>query len=345
MISVAVVGLGRIGSKNGHMSGPEGQVPLSHVGAVLANPEIGLAAMVDPDPAARDDAARLWQGQTSAPVLEFMDRIPSGSVDVVTLCTPTAQRGTDVATALALRPKVLIVEKPLAADLIEAQRLHTATLNAGVTLQVNYNRRHDPRTRAFAESFPGIPKKVILRYGRGLFNYASHMIDLLMQWFGPIQTVQSRDRCLASVDKSDGDRNIDFWCRLESGVEAIFIGLDGLDYDQLDIELYFADQRLSYLSGGAEQRAWHSEADLFYQGYSHLAEGGGASTGQIGGFRELYDNVHQHLAFNQPLTGCDGTGAVLVQAVLAAVVRSTEDGGIPIEIDDFIERYEKGTHP
>jgi predicted dehydrogenase len=345
MISVAVVGLGRIGSRNGHMAGAEPRVPLSHVGAVLANPEIGLAAMVDPDPAARDDAARLWQGQTSAALLGSMDEIRSGSVDVVTLCTPTEQRSTDVAAALALQPKILIVEKPLAADLSEAQRLHTAILSAGVTLRVNYNRRHDPRTRAFAESLPGLPRKIILRYGRGLFNYASHMIDLLMQWFGPIVTVQSHDRRPASNDKSEGDPNIDFWCRFQNGVEAVFIGLDDLDYDQFDIELYFADRRLSYLSGGAEQRSWHGEADLFYQGYNHLAENGGASIGQIGGFRELYHNIRQHLEFGQTLAGCDGVGAVLVQAVLAAAVRSAEDGGTLIELNDYIERHKKRTHP
>ena len=92
MIAVAVVGLGRIGSRNGHMTRPEPRVPLSHVGAVLANPSISLAAMVDSDPAARADAALLWHGQTSAPLLESMDGIPSGSVDVITLCTPTARR-------------------------------------------------------------------------------------------------------------------------------------------------------------------------------------------------------------------------------------------------------------
>lgn len=345
MIAVAVVGLGRIGSRNGHMTGSEPQVPLSHVGAVLANPEISLAAMVDLDPAAREDAAQLWQGQTSAPLLESMDEIPSGSVDVVALCTPTAHRGDDVAAALALRPKILVVEKPLAPDLRSTQQLQAAAADAGVALRVNYNRRHDPLTRAFAESFPGVPKKVILRYGRGLFNYASHMIDLLMQWFGPIATVQSHDNYAALADKSDDDPNIDFWCRFLNGVETVFVSLDGLGYDQFDIELYFAGQRLSYLSGGAEQRSWQSEADLFYQGYNHLAESvDGASIGQIGGFRELYQNIRQHLEFGQPLEGCDGASAVLVQAVLAATIHSAENGGISIELHDFIERHEKRTH-
>jgi len=274
-----------------------------------------------------------------------MDGIPSGSVDVITLCTPTERRDIDVATALALQPKILVVEKPLAPDLTGAQQLQAAALSAGVALRVNYNRRHDPRTRAFAEIFPGTPRKVILRYGRGLFNYASHMVDLLMQWFGPIETVQSHDSYMAQARNLDDDPNIDFWCRFQNGVEAIFISLDGLAYDQFDIELYFADQRLSYLSGGAEQRSWRGKADLFYQGYDHLAESNdGASIGQIGGFRELYQDIHQHLEFGRPLGGCDGTGAVLVQAVLAAVVDSAEHGGTLIELHDFIERHNKRTH-
>jgi len=342
MITVAVIGLGRIGSRNGHMSAPNTEVPLSHVGAILANTGIRLAVMVDPDPAARQDATQLWQGRTEASVLAAMDAIPEGSIDVITLCTPTAQRGGDIEAALALRPKVLIVEKPLASDLPEAVRLKTMIEDAGVVLRVNYNRRFDQRTRNFAGRFPGMPQKIVLRYGRGLFNYASHMIDLLVQWFGPIAAVQSYTNQLGRSEPFTGDPNIDFWCRFQNGIEAVFIGLDGLNYDQFDIDIYFADQRLSYLSGGAEQRSWLGEDDLNYQGYRHLAEvSDGASTGQIGGFRELYDNIRLYLEWGQPLAGCDGAGAVLVQTALAAVIHSAKDGGISIKLDDFHERYEK----
>jgi predicted dehydrogenase len=298
--------------------------------------------MVDPDPAARQDATQLWQGRTEASVLSAMGAIPEGSVDVITLCTPTEQRGGDVEAALALRPKVLIVEKPLASGLPEAARLKTMVEDAGVVLRVNYNRRFDRRTRDFVERFPGTPQKIVLRYGRGLYNYASHMIDLLMQWFGPIATVQSHTNQLGRFEHFTDDLNIDFWCRFQNGIEAVFIGLHGLAYDQFDIDIYFADQRLSYLSGGAEQRLWRGEDNLYYQGYRHLAEAGdSASTGQIGGFRELYDNIREYLELEQPLAGCNGADAILVQTALAAVVRSAKDGGTSIELHDFLERYEK----
>ena len=109
MTRVAVVGLGRVGSRNDAHSYP---VPLSHVGAVLATPGVRLVGMVDPDPRARAEAGAAWGGRTDVkPSANLAD---VGPAEVVALCTPTSSRLVDVRTALALGPRVLVVEKPLA---------------------------------------------------------------------------------------------------------------------------------------------------------------------------------------------------------------------------------------
>ena len=33
----------------------------------------------------------------------------------------------------------------------------------------------------FRDSLPGTPRHVVGRYGKGLFNYAPHMVDLLIR--------------------------------------------------------------------------------------------------------------------------------------------------------------------
>lgn len=319
MADAAVVGLGRVGSRNDDVADAE---PLSHVGAVLATPGIRLVAMVDSDRHARAAAAARWRDATDAAILASMDDIAPGSVDVVALCTPTARRAEQVAAALALRPRVLIVEKPLAADLVAARSLVRRAAAADVTLRVNYNRRFDPATRAFRDWFSGTPAKAVLRYGKGLHNYASHMVDLLLDWFGPATAVQ------ALGPAGRGDPNLDFRCRMAAGFDALFVGVDGLGYDQFEIELLFPDRRLEYAAGGALRRLWRPREDVFYRGYAHVpAEAEETETGRVGGFRELYAAVRDHLNMGAPLAGCDGDAAVAGLAVLDAALRSARDGG------------------
>jgi UDP-N-acetyl-2-amino-2-deoxyglucuronate dehydrogenase len=326
MISAAVIGLGRIGSRN---DAARNERPLSHVGAILATEEIELAAMVDVDACARESAAELWRHRTDAALLPSMADIAPGSLDVITICTPTSRHADDVAVAIALKPRVVIVEKPLAADLAGARTIVSLAEAAAVPVIVNFNRRFDTATQAFAGRFPGLPQKVILRYGKGLSNYASHMIDLLLHWFGDIEAVQA----VPHQWDETSNPTIDFRCRFDSGFDAIFCGIENIDYDLFDIELYFSDRRMGYLNGGAERREWHPVDSLHYAGYAHLSERRDLlASGQIGGFHELYRAAAKYLSDGGPLPGCKAREAMRVQMVIDAVRQSGAQGGRVIEL-------------
>jgi len=98
--------------------------------------------------------------------------------------------------------------------------------------------------------------------------------------------------------------------------------------DDLDVDVFFADRRMGYHSGGAARSVSHPVPDLYYRGYAHLPElGQEAWVSQIGGFRELYEGIRDHYAKERPLAGCDGLMAVAVQRVLHSVLLSASDGG------------------
>ena len=193
---------------------------------------------------------------------------------------------------------------------------------------MNFNRRFDPGSRAFRASFPGTPRKAVLRYGKGLMNYGSHLVDLLIDWSGPIRAVQA-----LGGPEGDGDPALSFRCAMAQGFDAVALGFSGLAYDQFEAEFYFDAARLDYLSGGAERRLWRPVADRIYMGYAHLAEAGGpADVEVVAGFRELYAALRDHLAHGVPLAGCGPADAIHGLEVIEAALHSAGQGGIEVAI-------------
>lgn len=324
MIPVVLVGLGRIGAGN---VGLAGGLPLSHLAALRAVEGLAPVALVDADEAARAAAPRDHPGIAPGTVMASLDGVGALDGGIAVLATPPAGRAALLAQVLQRRPRVVIVEKPLALDIAEARSMVAAAERAGVALRVNFHRRFDARHRRWRMLAPQSPRLVSLRYGKGLYNYASHMVDLLMDWYGAVAEV----RALGPVPAGQADPNIGFVCRMAAGFDAVAMGVDALDYDMFDIDIFGADARVELRAGGADIRRYVPVQDLHYRGYRHLAEREDErDIGPVGGFVELYRAVRDHIADGAPLGGCDGRAALANMAVLDAVMRSAAAGGAAV---------------
>ncbi len=125
---IAVAGFGLVGKR--------------HAEAVRRLPELELAAIVEPDDAARKLAADL-----GAPCFgsldEMFDRV---QVDGLILATPTplhVEQGLEIIA----RQCPLLIEKPIAVTSAEALQLTSAAEAAGVPLLVGHHRRHNALVR------------------------------------------------------------------------------------------------------------------------------------------------------------------------------------------------------
>ena len=317
VLRVAVAGLGRAGS--GYDAGSNG-VPRSHVGAIHATPGLAVTALVDPCRAAIDRTLRQWpEIETAARYARLFD-LPARSADIIVLATPPETRLADLEAATTRAPKVILAEKPLAPSCDEALRGARIAEDCGAILRINFHRRFDPGYRALRRSLTGAPAKLVMRYNNGLLNYAPHHVDLLMDWFGAVERVQAFG--------DPGAHNLSFCCRMATGCDAVFIGVDDDGYDQFDVEIVYPDKRIEIANGGCEKTHQEPVGDLYYPGYRHLGPRNRlAPFDTVGGLVEYYRAIRDHLVDGEPLEGCDGFDAARGLAVIEAAVTSARHNG------------------
>jgi predicted dehydrogenase len=118
-----------------------------HAKNVQQLPGITLVALADPDPGARDSAGRAF----GVPALASADALLArDDVELVSICTPPGAHA-DLIEAAARAGKHVIVEKPMAITLAEADRALAACRTHGVQLGVVHQLRALSAVRALHE--------------------------------------------------------------------------------------------------------------------------------------------------------------------------------------------------
>ena len=123
-IRISVAGAGAIGRR--------------HIGSIQATSGVKMAAIIDPAPEAKEFAARCdapWYPSIS-------EMIAAGGADGVIVATPNQMHLDNALECIAAGLPILI-EKPIAADVISGERLVAAAESAGVPVLVGHHRRHN----------------------------------------------------------------------------------------------------------------------------------------------------------------------------------------------------------
>ncbi len=112
-----------------------------HMAHIEAHPDLSLAGIIDPDPERRAHA--------TAPGFASIEDVDVDA-DGILIATPTDTH-CPLALAAFERGWHVLVEKPLAETLDEADRMITAAAQAGRHLLVGHHRRHHPRVAKLKE--------------------------------------------------------------------------------------------------------------------------------------------------------------------------------------------------
>ena len=194
-IDIAVIGAGAIGR--------------THVAALASAAGMRLSAIVDPLP-----AAAFLAESAGVPCLPDTDAlIASGLARAAIVATPN-ETHLPVSEALLRAGMPVLLEKPVAEDLVSALKLIAVADETGIPVLVGHHRRHNPIVRAAhaaissgrigdlvmasvtcslakPDSYFDAPWRRMPGSGGPLLINLVHEIDLLRHFFGEIASVQA----------------------------------------------------------------------------------------------------------------------------------------------------------
>lgn len=133
-LRIAIVGCGTVARRQ-HIPGYK----------ALSAGSVQLTVFASRSPEAAAAAAAQWGG--GATVTDWRDALARDDVDAVDICTPNALHA-EVAVAAAAVGKHVLVEKPIATSLAEADRMIDAARRSGTALMTAHNGRYAPAIRS-----------------------------------------------------------------------------------------------------------------------------------------------------------------------------------------------------
>ena len=160
-LRIGVVGTGAMGK--------------NHVRVLSSMPEVELVGLYDPDPEAAEAVAR-EHGKRAFGRLDEL----AGEVEAVVLAVPTVAHA-EIGCALLERGLHVLMEKPLAASLEEADRLlESAERSGGRVLAVGHVEFFNPAVQALIGAASAAPPRFVEVQRLGVFSPRSLDVDVVL---------------------------------------------------------------------------------------------------------------------------------------------------------------------
>lgn len=312
--TAAVIGLGNIG-QGYDFDNPE--LVLTHARAFARHPGFELLAGVDPDAQQRERFERQYQLPAYS---DCAAMLAAARPAVMTVAVPTEQHAAAFDQALAVHPRAVLCEKPLARTLDDAHAMVAAAAAAGCALAVNYVRRFDPGVRELKQAIEsgqyGEIYKGVAWYSKGLRNNGTHLVDLLRHLLG-----EARGYALIEHGRKwkDQDPEPDFRIRF-GAAEVYFFAAREECFSHFRIELVATGGRLVYADGGSDIRARRVHDDPVFSGYRLLEPDSRRFAADTGRYQwHVLESLYQHLNGGATLAS-DGASALATQALVENII-------------------------
>lgn len=250
-LSAAIIGCGRIAG------GYDREAPnvddadawsATHAGGYLLCPETNLIAAADPSEDARTEFRNKWSCDSL--YADHHRMLAEQMPDIISICAPTRVHAEVFDAVVATKAKGILLEKPIAATLVDAERiLHTA---GDVPVVVNFSRRFNPTYAEIATNLQtGVYGRIlnaVFRYTKGMVVNGSHHIDTARWFFGDVVEVEHLKTHVADHD----DPGVDFSLSFENGLHAYFLHVPDADFVFFDVELITEKGRLRIVQRGQQ---------------------------------------------------------------------------------------------
>lgn len=165
---------------------PAADFVLTHARAFALHPRFNLLGGVDPDSGKRNKFTKAYGVPSFSNLKEALTVLRP---EVVVIATPTNQHARTLDDILEFgHPRVILCEKPLSSSFFEATRMVERCQQSKIGLFVNYVRRADSAVLKIREMLTSgkilSPFEGVGTFTLGLIHNGTHLIDLLVFWFG-----------------------------------------------------------------------------------------------------------------------------------------------------------------
>jgi len=319
MYEVLIIGCGNIAG-GFDADRPADGLPLTHAGAFEQDPAFRVTACVDPDPARLGVFQTRWQIEDAADSVAALGAV-RGRFAVVSICSPTTFHAGHIEAALALQPRLIFCEKPVAPTAAETRALADRCAAAGVILVVNYTRRWDADVIRLAEDLRtgiwGEVRSATGIYTKGIVHNGGHMIDLLHLLLGDLSLVSAG---VPRTDFWDDDPTVPALLTSVGGVPVTLATGDAGDYALFELTLVTERGTITMLDGGrrwAVRRA--GDSDVF-AGYRSLGDSDVRDGRYDGAMRDAVSNIAAVLENGAP--PASHVGNALSAQILCETIRN-----------------------
>lgn len=239
----------------------------NHARAYSLHPNFKICGFVDIDYKKAQAAAKKWGGRAYSTISEF---ITQAQPQIISVCTPD---DTHALVIKQLKNSGIIggiLEKPLAPNLVQAETLVRA-LPAKSKFLVNYSRlfvpefiklKHQITAGAYGNLLTGTGY-----YSKGLFHNGSHLISLLLWFFGPIKSVVKLGQVL---DFTKVDPSISAALTFAGGSQVVIQAVDRQYYSLFELDLLFEQGRIRIIDSGFNIEMYQVAPNPRFKGYRSL---------------------------------------------------------------------------
>jgi predicted dehydrogenase len=267
-LKVGIIGCGQIGSLWDETQ-PDPSFPKTHAYTVTLLDSLKLIGLCEQDINRLNAAQAAWKPEVASTRLEDL---LAREIDILAIATPTnLLRYNLVQSAVTNKVPFILCEKPVSIDLEEAKKIQKILNQSKTQLIVNYIRRHDKALqrvkKIINDGVLGNPQKVVCHYGKGLSNNGSHILDLLIWFFGLPESVLALSE--TPDEWKENDPTLD--CVLNyKNFQTYLISEDYNNYSCIEIDLLFTKGRIKINNSGRSIQIFTVKPDPDFPDYNNL---------------------------------------------------------------------------
>jgi len=246
---VVIVGLGKIGME--YDLDHSKDFILSHARAFDLHKGFNIVAAVDTS-SKKCSVFKSKYGEKLKTYIDLSIALKNVKASIFVIATPTDSHYKIINNILDNSdPLVILCEKPISHNMDQAKKIIAKCKKKKCKLYVNYFRRSDIGVGEIIKKINDKsiqdPVRGVVWYSKGLYNSASHFINILQFIFGSIQTIQVLNKGRLWNNK---DPEPDFQLTFNK-LKIDFIALKEENYFHNSMEIMMTNGRLSYQRGGA----------------------------------------------------------------------------------------------